>query len=62
VIDGGDNVVVPVRVQARARNGRMMDVRNVWVYEFEGPTIRRAQVYADTAVLRDTVAGLTGEG
>jgi hypothetical protein len=33
---GCDKVVVPVRVHARAHNGRTMHVRNVWVYEFEG--------------------------
>ena len=33
-VDGGDQIVVPVRVQARAKNGKSMDVHNVWIYEF----------------------------
>jgi ketosteroid isomerase-like protein len=35
-IDGGDQIVVPVHVQARAKNGKAMDVHNVWIYEFRG--------------------------
>ena len=39
-IDGGDQIVVPVHVQARAKNGKTMDVHNVWIYEFsEGKLI-----------------------
>ncbi len=59
VIDAGEQVVVPVRVQARAKNGRTMDVRNLWVYEFSDGRLTRAQVYADTAILRDVVNGVT---
>jgi hypothetical protein len=59
LIDGGEKIVVPVHVQARAKNGRTMDVHNVWIYEFAEGRLTRGQVYADTAVLRDTVAGLT---
>ena len=58
-IDGGDRIVVPVHVQARARNGKAMDVHNVWIYEFSEGKLVKARVYADTAVLRDTVAGIT---
>ena len=59
VIDAGDQIVVPVRVQARANNGRSMDVHNVWIYEFSAGKLIRGRVYADTAVLRDTVEGVT---
>ena len=55
LIDGGDRIVVPVHVQARAKNGKVMDVHNVWIYEFSERKLIRGRVYADTAVLRDTV-------
>ena len=58
-IDGGDQIVVPVHVQARAKNGQTMDVHNVWIYEFSEAKLTRGRVYADTAVLRDTVEGIT---
>ena len=58
-IDGGNQIVVPVHVQARAKNGKAMDVHNVWIYEFSEGKLSRGRVYADTAVLRDTVGGLT---
>ena len=58
-IDAGDQIVVPVHVQARAKNGKEMDVHNVWLYEFSGGKLVRGRVYADTAVLRDTVEGVT---
>jgi hypothetical protein len=57
-VDGGDQIVVPVRVQARAKNGRGMEVHNVWIYEFAEGKLVRGRVYADTAVLRDTVEGI----
>ncbi len=57
-VDGGDQIVVPVHVQARAKNGRAMDVHNVWIYEFSDGKLIRGRVYADTAVLRDTVEGV----
>jgi len=59
LIDAGDQIVVPVRVQARAKNGKTVDVHNVWIYEFSEGKLIRARVYADTAVLRDTVEGIT---
>jgi hypothetical protein len=43
---------VPVHVQARAKNGRTVDAHNVWIYELK---LTRGTVYADTAVLRDTL-------
>ena len=58
-IDAGDQIVVPVHVQARAKNGKTMDVHNVWIYEFSEGKLVRGRVYADTAVLRDTVEGVT---
>ena len=58
-IDCGDRIVVPVRVQPRAKNGKTMDVHNVWIYEFSEGKLTRGRVYADTAVLRDTVEGIT---
>ena len=57
LIDAGDRIVVPVHVRARAKNGRTLDVHNVWIYEFGEGKLTRGRVYADTAVLRDTVAG-----
>jgi len=58
VIDGGQAIVVPVNVKARARNGKTMDVHNVWIYEFREGKLIRGQVYADTAILRDVVDGV----
>ena len=58
VIDAGDQIVVPVRVQATAKNGRTLDAENVWVYEFENGKLRRGRVYADTAVINETVEGI----
>ena len=50
--------MVPVHVEARAKNGRTMDVHNAWIYEFSDGRLIRGRVYADTAVLRDTVEGV----
>jgi ketosteroid isomerase-like protein len=61
VIDAGDRVVIPVNVRAKAKNGRSMDVHNVWIYEFEDGKLVRGRVYADTAILRDTVEGVVPE-
>jgi hypothetical protein len=58
VVDGGDQIVVPVNVKARAKNGRTMDVHNIWIYTFSEGKLIRGQVYADTVVLRDTVEGV----
>jgi ketosteroid isomerase-like protein len=33
-------------------------VHNVWIYEFREGKLARGRVYADTAVLRDTVAAV----
>ena len=41
------------------RTARPMDVHNVWIYEFSEGKLIRGRVYADTAVLRDTVEGVT---
>jgi uncharacterized protein len=60
-VDGGDQIVVPVRVQARAKTGKSMDVHNVWIYEFAEGKLIRGRVYADTAVARDTVEPVAGE-
>jgi uncharacterized protein len=57
LIDAGDHIVVPVRVQARALTGRTVDVHNVWIYEFSDGELTRGRVYADTAALRDAVTG-----
>jgi ketosteroid isomerase-like protein len=57
LIDAGDRIVVPVHVRARAKNGATVDVHNVWIYEFTEGRLTRGRVYADTAVLRDTVTG-----
>ena len=58
-IDAGDQIVVPVHVTARAKNGETMDVHNVWIYEFSDGKLVRGRVYADTAILRDKVEGVT---
>jgi len=55
LIDAGDKVVVPVRVEGRTRGGIQLAVDNVWIYEFESGSLRRARLYADTAVLGDAV-------
>jgi ketosteroid isomerase-like protein len=52
-IDGGDKIVVPVHVKGRTHTGTEVEMDNVWIYEFDGGALRRARVYADTAVLRD---------
>jgi len=59
VIDGGNRIVVPVNVKARAKNGATMDVHNLWVYELSDGKLIKARVYADTAALRDVVEGFT---
>jgi len=59
VIDAGEVIVVPVNVKALAKNRRTMDVHNLWVYEFRGGRLLSARIYADTAVLRDVVAGMS---
>jgi ketosteroid isomerase-like protein len=58
-VDAGDRVVVQVRVQATAKNGRTMDVRALWLYEFEHGLLDRLWLYGDSAVIRDTVAGMS---
>ena len=57
-IDAGDQIVVPVHVQARAKNGKTIDLHNVWIYEFSEGKLTRGRVYADTAVLRDGLEGV----
>jgi ketosteroid isomerase-like protein len=57
VIDGGDLIVVPVNVKARVKNGKALDVHNLWVYEVNDGKLTKARVYADTAALLDTVEG-----
>jgi ketosteroid isomerase-like protein len=57
LIDGGDKIVVPVHVKARSHAGNEVEVDNVWIYEFADGAVRRARVYADTAAIRDAVAG-----
>jgi uncharacterized protein len=54
-IDGGDQIVVPVHVRAWAKNGRPLDVHNVWIYEFSAGKLMRGRVYADTALLCKTL-------
>jgi hypothetical protein len=61
-IDGDDRIAVPVRVQARTKDGRSVDVRNVWIYEFSDGRVTRGRVYADTAVVRDALSGLSPRG
>jgi ketosteroid isomerase-like protein len=57
LIDGGDKIVVPVHVKARSHAGNEVEVDNVWIYEFEDGSMRRALLYADTAAIRDAVVG-----
>jgi ketosteroid isomerase-like protein len=57
LIDGSDNIVVPVHVKAKSHAGNEVEVDNVWIYELENGAMRRARLYADTAAIRDAVAG-----
>ena len=57
LIDGGDKIVVPVHIKAKTHTGNKVEVNNVWIYEFEDGALRRAQLYADTAAIRDAVIG-----
>jgi ketosteroid isomerase-like protein len=58
VVDGGDKIAVPVRVIAVAKNGRRMDIDNLWLYEFRDGRLVRLQVYVDTAIAGQTVEGV----
>ena len=58
VIDGGDQIVVPVHVRARAKNGKILDSRYVWIYELSDGKLIRARFYGDTAVVRDVLEGV----
>ncbi len=57
LIDGGEKIVVPVRVEGRTRNGTELSVDNIWVYEFDQGSLKRARLFADTALLRDAAGG-----
>jgi ketosteroid isomerase-like protein len=57
LIDGGDKIVVPVHVKGKSHAGNEVEVDNVWIYEFADGAMRRAQLYADTAAIRDAVVG-----
>jgi ketosteroid isomerase-like protein len=59
LVDAGDRVVVPVNVRATAKNGRTMDIHNLWLYEFAHGKLMRITLYADTAVINDTIAGMS---
>jgi hypothetical protein len=41
------------------KDRKTLDVHILWIDEFSQNKLVRAQVYADTAVLRDTVEGVT---
>jgi len=56
-IDGGDKVAVPVHVKGKTHNGAEVEADNVWIYEFEDGVLRRLRVVADTATIREAVAG-----
>ena len=56
-IDGGEKIVVPVHVKGKTHDGTEVEADNVWIYEFEDGTLRRARVIADTATIRDAVTG-----
>jgi ketosteroid isomerase-like protein len=49
----------PGSPQARAKNGKTMHMQNAWIYEFSDGKLTRGRVSVDTAVLRDTVEGIT---
>jgi hypothetical protein len=55
LIDGGDKIVVPVHVNAKSHDGIEVQVENFWIFEFVDGSVRRARVYAATAVIRDAV-------
>lgn len=59
VIDGGDQIVVPVKLHGRTRNGKTLDVDYVWIYELHEGKLIRARMYGDTALVRDAFAGFS---
>ncbi|MBX3585450.1 MAG: nuclear transport factor 2 family protein [Ramlibacter sp.] len=48
VVAEGDTVVFEQRMQARAVNGRLYDNRYCWIFEMQGPRVRRIREYMDT--------------
>ena len=58
VVDGGDKIAVPVHVVAVAKNGRRMEIDNLWMYEFRDGRLVRLQVYVDTLIANNTVQGV----
>jgi uncharacterized protein len=50
VLDAGDHLIAPIRIRAKGKSGREMDVENLWLFRVENGQIVFAQNYADTAV------------
>ena len=48
VVADGDTVVFEQRMRATTVNGRSYDNRYCWVFEMEGPRVRRIREYMDT--------------
>src|ERR1700678_1918464 len=54
VLDAGDHLIAPIRIRAKGKSGREMDVENLWLFRVENGQIVFAQNYADTAAGRST--------
>jgi hypothetical protein len=52
VLDAGDHLIAPIRIRAKGKSGREMDVENLWLFRVENGQIVFAQNYADTAAGR----------
>jgi uncharacterized protein len=54
VLDAGDHLIAPIRIRAKGKSGREMDVENLWLFRVENGQIVFAQNYADTAAGHST--------
>jgi ketosteroid isomerase-like protein len=54
VLDASDHLIAPLRIRARGKSGREMDVENLWLFRIADGVIVFAQNYADTAAGRVT--------
>jgi ketosteroid isomerase-like protein len=54
VLDAGDHLIAPIRIRAKGKSGREMEVENLWLFRVENGQIVFAQNYADTAAGRST--------
>ncbi|MGE3992401.1 nuclear transport factor 2 family protein [Pseudorhodoplanes sp.] len=49
VHDAGDHLIAPIRIRARGKSGREMEIENCWIFRVENGAIVSAQAYVDTA-------------